>query len=932
MKTKKNTKSNPRLDSKFADIFVVLVSFVIAGVTIFLFWKNLNKTLDRDKPSIAIISYKEKSVQRKFIDRAVWDRPAQYSHVYDGDTIRTASNSEATIYFSDKSTVNVGENTMIQIFQPKAEKDISVQIAEGNVSVKTLDSKMTVRAGNASVSIEKESVLHTSKSGDDPIKIAVEKGEAAFSKIENPQDSNPADSITEPSVLKAGTVLVEGGKSSITMISPSSSEKIFNFNKDGEPFEVLFRWQSSFPETETLIFETSISRSFNQDNEKIEIKGASELKRKISSGNIFWRLYASSLGPEDVSAANGKLSVTDAPPPKLLEPGLNAEFSYINDLPAIRFSWEGNAVASNYLIELADNDSFKNPKVSRLINASSVNLSGIENGKWFWRVIPNYINAGDYPSQISETGIFYVQQAKNQETAVLAVSQNMSETAEGSKAFFSWPSVPEAKKYNLRVYTDENMSNIVLEKIVTSNYFEISKFDEAFPKSGYYWNIAALDKNEIPLAVSKPEKIKIGREEMFVRSIFPPDGYIIADSYCSDIKFTWKTNTKDEVYFQISSSQDFKKLAVDKLVSGSSAEGISLEKGEWYWRVLTKNKSGDITSEVKKINVAAPLAKPEFIGLGNKLIILPKEKNQFKWTEVPEADYYQFKITPEGVNQKAVYENLYIIGTKIEADIKSIENGSYIVSVQGFSSLKEQSGKRYGYTADHKIDLMHFKPIELISPIGGVSIKGLDAALRPSVLRWSSVEAPENSRLILIKAGEKNPVLSINNPENDFQLPPLSAGEYVWRIEGKTGKGFDISSRKDGSFKILPIPILPAADILVPKKDTILDVAFFKNNRSIKFVWTRIPEANRYLVRIYNSSKTIYSEFVPQTPTGNIELNFTKLNLLSRDLFFIEVRAQRKFEGSNIVQDGKSSAVKFKIELPQSKKVVTDETGVMYGQ
>lgn len=399
---------------------------------------------------------------------------------------------------------------MIQIFKPKAEKDVSVQISEGNVSVKTVDSKMLLKPGITSVAIEKESVLHTSKSDEASIKIAVEKGEALVSKTENAKDKELSGFIVEPSVLSAGSVLADTTTPSITMISPSSSEKIFNFNKDGEPIEVLFKWQSSFSAEEEIIFEISSARNFNTDTQKIPVSGLSELKRNISSGNIFWRLYASSLGPEDTTAVNGKIIITQVQPPVLLEPNLNAEFSYVNDLPAIRFSWKGNSLASSYLIELADNDSFKDPKINRIINTSSLNLSGIGEGKWFWRVTPNYVNAESEFSRISETGIFYVKRVKNIEPVVLAGSQNISETDEGNKAFFSWPLVKEAAKYNFRVYSDEDMSNIVFEKLLTSNYFEIKNFENLLPSSGYYWNIEALDKNSIPLALSKTEKIKIG--------------------------------------------------------------------------------------------------------------------------------------------------------------------------------------------------------------------------------------------------------------------------------------------------------------------------------------------------------------------------------------------------------------------------------------
>ena len=111
-----------------------------------------------------------------------------------------------------------------------------------------------------------------------------------------------------------------------------------------------------------------------------------------------------------------------------------------------------------------------------------------------------------------------------------------------------------------------------------------------------------------------------------------------------------------------------------------------------------------------------------------------------------------------------------------------------------------------------------------------------------------------------------------------------------------------------------------------------MDAYFFKNNRSIKFVWTRIPAATHYIIRIYNSSKTVYKETFPQSVSGNIELDFSKLNLLSRGVFYIEVKPQQKFGGTDIIQDGKTAVRKFKIELPQSKKVSTDETGVMYGK
>ena len=93
MKTKRNIKySRESVSAVLQDIFVVLFSLSVIGYTAFLFFNNLNKTIERtDKVPVASVSYKYKSVQRKFLDRSVWDRPVQYSPVYNGDIIRTGA-------------------------------------------------------------------------------------------------------------------------------------------------------------------------------------------------------------------------------------------------------------------------------------------------------------------------------------------------------------------------------------------------------------------------------------------------------------------------------------------------------------------------------------------------------------------------------------------------------------------------------------------------------------------------------------------------------------------------------------------------------------------------------------------------------------------------------------------------------------------------
>ena len=194
MKTKKSTKYNPDSPSAanvLQDIAVVVFSLAAVAFTARLFYRDVNKTLERsDKVQIATVSYKYKSVQRKFLDRSVWDRPVQYSPVYNGDIIRTAPSSEATIYFPDQNVIDVGANTMIQIFKQAQKDETAVQVDEGKISVQTAGSAMAVRSDRASVNVEKDSVLHMQKlaaegeadASGGVLRLSVEKGRAALGK------------------------------------------------------------------------------------------------------------------------------------------------------------------------------------------------------------------------------------------------------------------------------------------------------------------------------------------------------------------------------------------------------------------------------------------------------------------------------------------------------------------------------------------------------------------------------------------------------------------------------------------------------------------------------------------------------------------------------------------------------------------------------
>ena len=121
--------------SPLIDFLVVVFCLSVSGCFIWLFWQDLNKTTSRtDKDAIATISFKHNIAQRKYSDRIVWERLQQNTPLYDNDFIRTVDLAQATIRFKDGTTLDVYENSMLQVSYSE-ETGVRLSIDGGDIQV-----------------------------------------------------------------------------------------------------------------------------------------------------------------------------------------------------------------------------------------------------------------------------------------------------------------------------------------------------------------------------------------------------------------------------------------------------------------------------------------------------------------------------------------------------------------------------------------------------------------------------------------------------------------------------------------------------------------------------------------------------------------------------------------------------------------------------
>lgn len=113
-------------------IVVGASALLITSLSIFLY-ADFNRKIDAgDARQIGTITFKRQVAQRKYLAQVVWEDVEQDVPVYNNDSIRTATNSEAVIHLGDGTDINIDENSMIML--STLENEININFEHGTIS------------------------------------------------------------------------------------------------------------------------------------------------------------------------------------------------------------------------------------------------------------------------------------------------------------------------------------------------------------------------------------------------------------------------------------------------------------------------------------------------------------------------------------------------------------------------------------------------------------------------------------------------------------------------------------------------------------------------------------------------------------------------------------------------------------------------------
>jgi hypothetical protein len=384
---------------KLIDAAVILFCFVGSIASGTAFWSEYTRTLTKlNEDPVAVIVFKKRTAQRKFIDRVVWDTLKQSSPVYNGDTIRTIEFSEAVVTFKDEVTnLTLNENTLIQIFYNDID-GARIDFSGGNLEVISGESGVVITSGSSAITVDGQANFNKNEKG---FNISVLKGEAGFN----------GEIIESGNILAIDANGERDTSPAIAMTSFGLSARVLG--APGEIVPVVFSWNTyNFNPDTHVIVETALDRNFNRIVESRDVN-ASSVSIPLANGSYWWRAYPANGGsrePANSMYPSGTLEVIPVAAITALSPSQAERFT-VSSETGVSLSWSAAEGAFAYLLEISANADMSGVVVSRRVEETGVTQTGLETGRWYWRVTPVFPNRVTGPIPVSAVNSFSLVQS-----------------------------------------------------------------------------------------------------------------------------------------------------------------------------------------------------------------------------------------------------------------------------------------------------------------------------------------------------------------------------------------------------------------------------------------------------------------------------------------------------------------------------------------
>jgi hypothetical protein len=285
-------------------VFFSLVCLAGASGSLWFFWTDLNNVLGKSADrSVGILSYKHNTVQRRYDDRLAWGVLPRESFVYNGDLIRTADLSDATVTFVSGDRVDLSENSLVVIRYDEEAGETTTELLSGKINLRSGGGKTVVLAGGKELrSVGGDFEI---EGGPDRAKIQAFRGAL--------NDTSGSVRLLAGQAVIAGSEGVVPAAEAVVVLEPLPNQEYVN-----DEGAVFFRWENVSLSAEDYVrLELAADRNFNETLEVHEYDAdIMSANLSLTPGIWWWRILKSTRGN---SAANvvireGRIRVAEPRP------------------------------------------------------------------------------------------------------------------------------------------------------------------------------------------------------------------------------------------------------------------------------------------------------------------------------------------------------------------------------------------------------------------------------------------------------------------------------------------------------------------------------------------------------------------------------------------------------------------------------------------
>ena len=446
-----------------------LPTIFLANAVVFLtlFWVDYTsvRSTGTGEP-IGRVIFRDNSVDRKNARRVVWSRLRLDANLYNQDTIRSHFRSHAILKLQDGTDVSIDENTMIRL-EIQEDGNSTIDFKSGSLQVKAGSGPTAkiLSAGNEIQLNDSEVRIESGENSND-VNLFVKGGKARIKHGDEIIELDPNKKLKmDENSLSVGNLRVH-------LVRPQEQE--VRPVPEGKKGQVRFSWKKD-ESFDSAVLQVSRDSNFNPLLLQQETR-QDYVDAGLPGGAYYWRVLAKNKNTGELEeSAPSRVLMVEKNPVELFSPAPSETIEVIrNQSEGVSFRWSLPSVSSRSVVEVSKDPGFDRVLMHNEVNGGSLNLMGLQDGKYYWRV-SIYPLAEGMDSSVSPVNSFRIKSLKgNPEAPEPVVPENDKkihpDVLKEEGLFLSWKQRKEANEYDVQVSRDPEFSRMIEDRRVRENY------------------------------------------------------------------------------------------------------------------------------------------------------------------------------------------------------------------------------------------------------------------------------------------------------------------------------------------------------------------------------------------------------------------------------------------------------------------------------